>query len=144
MPPGSHVEMNETSAYNNSDVFMKFLRNHFIPRKESGKVLLILDSHASRCSDVAVLDLAAEIDFGSLLNAAWSKAATVGNGTSGFSATGIYPYNRQEIPQYPFAISDGSSNDTAVASTSGAGNMPTSANASTRSRLSSSVASPST
>ncbi|GFR28801.1 jerky protein homolog-like [Trichonephila clavata] len=127
--------MNETSTYINSDVFMNFLKNHFIPRKEHGKVL-ILDGHVSNSSDVAVLDLAAEKDpnrkvsrlqFGSLLNAAWSKAATVRNGTYGFSATGICPYNPQAIAQNAFAISDDSSNDTAVASTSGERGMTTSA-----------------
>ncbi|GFS57698.1 HTH CENPB-type domain-containing protein [Trichonephila inaurata madagascariensis] len=56
MPLVSHVEMNETSTYINLNVFMKFSKNHFIPRK----VLLILDSHTSHCSDVAVLDLVAE------------------------------------------------------------------------------------
>ncbi|GFR08759.1 HTH CENPB-type domain-containing protein [Trichonephila clavata] len=60
MPPVSNVEMNEKSAYLKLVVFIKFLMNHFIPRKEPGKVLLILDSHASHCSDVTVLDLAAE------------------------------------------------------------------------------------
>ncbi|GFQ80039.1 HTH CENPB-type domain-containing protein [Trichonephila clavata] len=119
--------MNETSAYINSDVFMKFLKKNFIPRKESGKVLLILDSHASVCSDMVALDLSAEngvilfclpihiteclqsldrsfftplkicrrqalsslihtkpsdteasrLQFGSLLKASWSKAASV-------------------------------------------------------------------
>ncbi|GFY39206.1 hypothetical protein TNIN_406841 [Trichonephila inaurata madagascariensis] len=52
--------MNETTTYINSNRFMKFLKNHFIPRKEPRKVLLILDSQASHCSDVAVFDLAAE------------------------------------------------------------------------------------
>ncbi|GFS41062.1 HTH CENPB-type domain-containing protein [Trichonephila inaurata madagascariensis] len=70
------------------------------------------------------------LQFGSLLNAAWSKAATVGNGTSGFSATGIYPYNPQAILQHAFAISHGSSNDTA--STSKVCDLPTPAVASTR------------
>ncbi|GFR00937.1 HTH CENPB-type domain-containing protein [Trichonephila clavata] len=49
MPLGSHVEMNETCAYINSNVFMKFQKDHFIPRKEPGEVFLILDSHASHC-----------------------------------------------------------------------------------------------
>ncbi|GFV08853.1 DDE-1 domain-containing protein [Trichonephila clavipes] len=60
------------------------------------------------------------LHFGCLLNVAWSKASIVGNGTSGFSATGIYPYNAQEIPQHVFAISDGFSNDTDRAYTGGA------------------------
>ncbi|GFX66588.1 hypothetical protein TNCV_1794991 [Trichonephila clavipes] len=63
--------------------------------------------------------------FGSFLNAAWNKAPTIRNGTSGFSATGIYSYSLQAIPQHAFAISDSSSNDTAVASTSGTCDMPT-------------------
>ncbi|GFR29778.1 hypothetical protein TNCT_2031 [Trichonephila clavata] len=62
MPLGSHVEMNETCAYINSNVFMKFQKDHFIPRKEPGEVFLILDSHASHCSDVAVVGLAVEND----------------------------------------------------------------------------------
>ncbi|GFR31303.1 jerky protein homolog-like [Trichonephila clavata] len=84
------------------------------------------------------------LQFESCLNAAWSKAVTVGNGTSGFSTTGIYPSNPQAVPQYAFALSDGSSNDTALASTSGACNMSTPEVASTSrasgSRLSPSVA----
>ncbi|GFT10253.1 hypothetical protein TNCV_3735231 [Trichonephila clavipes] len=51
--------------------------------------------------------------FGSLLNATWSKADTVGNDTS---ANVIYPFNPQAIFQHMFAVSDGYSNDTAVAS----------------------------
>ncbi|GFY54681.1 hypothetical protein TNIN_258661 [Trichonephila inaurata madagascariensis] len=115
-------------------------------------ILLILDGHASYCSDVAVLDLAAENDVVLFclpsLNAAWGKKATVGNGTSRVSANEIYPYNPQSIPQHAFANSDSFSNDTAVVFTSGAWDMPTLAVASTSrardSRLSPSVASTST
>ncbi|GFS74331.1 atrial natriuretic peptide receptor 2 [Trichonephila clavipes] len=57
-----HMQMNESSTYINSNELMKFLKNHFIPRKEPGKVLNILDSNTSHCSDVAALDLAAEND----------------------------------------------------------------------------------
>ncbi|GFR23664.1 hypothetical protein TNCT_418781 [Trichonephila clavata] len=56
------------------------------------------------------------LQFGSLLNAAWSKATTVGNGIFGFSATEIYTYNLHAIPLHAFAISDVLSNDTAIAS----------------------------
>ena len=88
------------------------------------------------------------LQFESLLNAAWRKAAPVGNRTCGFSATGIYAYNPQAILQHVYAISDGSCNDTAVASTSRACDMSTLAVSSTSrangSRLSSSIAYPST
>ncbi|GFU60947.1 hypothetical protein TNCV_3372641 [Trichonephila clavipes] len=93
--------MSKTSAYVNSDVFMKCLRNNFIPRKEPEKVILISDGHASHCLE---------------------PGRTVENGTSGFPATGIYHYNPQVIP---FAISDGSNNDRVVVSTSGACDMTT-------------------
>ncbi|GFY67217.1 hypothetical protein TNIN_99661 [Trichonephila inaurata madagascariensis] len=53
---------------------------------------------------------------------AWSKAATVKNGSSGFSAAGIYSYNRQAI--HAFAIYDSASNDTALAFTSGICDKP--------------------
>jgi hypothetical protein len=56
----SKVKMNETSVYVTTVVFMDRLKNHFTPRKESGNVLLILDGHRSHCSDVNVLDFAAE------------------------------------------------------------------------------------
>ena len=58
MPPGSFVEMNERSAYVNTEIFKNWLENHFVPRKEPGKVLLILDGHSSHCSDLTVLDFA--------------------------------------------------------------------------------------
>jgi hypothetical protein len=54
--------MNETSAYVNTAIFLGWLKNNFIPRKEPGKVLLILGGHRSHCSDVNILDFAAEND----------------------------------------------------------------------------------
>ena len=57
MSPGSFVEMNESSAYVNTD-FKNWLENHFVLRKDPGKVLLILDGHSSHCLDVTVLDFA--------------------------------------------------------------------------------------
>lgn len=63
LPPGSHVETGETTAYANCQLFLRWLKNHFVPRKQNGKVLLILDCHSSHCSDIDVLDFAAENDI---------------------------------------------------------------------------------
>jgi hypothetical protein len=46
------------------------------------------------------------LQFGKLLSTAWNQAATVGNGSAGFSACGIYPYDPQEIPGHASAITD--------------------------------------
>ena len=46
MPPGSRVVMGGKSAYVNVDLFMGWTRDHFVPRKENGKVL-ILDGRSS-------------------------------------------------------------------------------------------------
>ena len=58
MPPGSRVVMGEKPAHVNMDLFMGWMRDHIVPRKDNGKVLLILDGHSSLCSDVAVFDYA--------------------------------------------------------------------------------------
>ncbi|TGZ48328.1 hypothetical protein DBV15_08634 [Temnothorax longispinosus] len=52
LPPGSRVQMGETSAYVNCQLFLGWLKNHFVPRKRNEKVLLILDGHSSHCSDI--------------------------------------------------------------------------------------------
>jgi hypothetical protein len=39
------------------------------------------------------------------LTVAWNQAATAGNGSAGFSACGIYPYDPQQGPHHVFAIS---------------------------------------
>lgn len=62
MPPGSVVLMSEKSAYVNTEIFTTWLRNHFISRKPVGKVVLILDGHASHCSSVELLELARDND----------------------------------------------------------------------------------
>jgi hypothetical protein len=42
----------------NQNIFMTWLKEHFLPRKPSGKVLLILDGHASHCNRFEMLDFA--------------------------------------------------------------------------------------
>jgi hypothetical protein len=134
--------MNETSAYVTAVLFMDSLKNYFVPRKESGNVLLMLDGQRSQRSEVNVLVIASEndiillclprhtthylhtihwsffqalktfwqetvnnwiysntvrktkrIQFGTLLTAVWNHPATVGNGSAGFSACGVYHYD---------------------------------------------------
>lgn len=60
MPPGSVIEMSPESAYVKTSIFLSWIKNHFLPRKGTSPVLLIVDGHASHCSDVKVLDFLAE------------------------------------------------------------------------------------
>ncbi|XP_057653938.1 uncharacterized protein LOC130892510 [Diorhabda carinulata] len=60
MPPGSVVYMNEKSAYINTDLMFTWLKEHFVPRKPDGKILLLLDGHASHCNSVEMLEYADE------------------------------------------------------------------------------------
>lgn len=62
LPPGSKVYMNKKSAYISSDLFYRWLTEHFIPRKPPGKVLLILDGHSSHSSAVNMLEAARDND----------------------------------------------------------------------------------
>lgn len=62
LPPGSAIVMNEKSAYINSDLFLDWLKTHFVPRKPPGKVLLILDGHSSHCNSVDMLEYSDEND----------------------------------------------------------------------------------
>jgi hypothetical protein len=63
MPAGSRVIMNKESAYMNSNIFMIWLKEHFLLRKPSGKVLLVLDGHASHCNEFEMLDCARSNDI---------------------------------------------------------------------------------
>jgi hypothetical protein len=58
LPHGSEVYMNPKSFYIISVLFLKKLLDHFIPRKESGKCLFILDGRAAHCSAFELMELA--------------------------------------------------------------------------------------
>lgn len=60
MPPGSVVRMSQKSAYVNTEFFFNWLKEHFMPRKPLGKVLLILDGHTSHCNLCEMLEFAQE------------------------------------------------------------------------------------
>lgn len=63
LPQGSKVYMNKKSAYINSELFYKWLIEHFVPLKPQGKVLLILDGHASHSSAPDMLQAAIDNDI---------------------------------------------------------------------------------
>lgn len=46
------------------------------------------------------------MQFGTLLNSAWSRAATAGTAINGFSATGAFPLDPGSIPNHAFSVSD--------------------------------------
>ncbi|KAB0790336.1 hypothetical protein PPYR_15330 [Photinus pyralis] len=155
LPPGSVLYMSEKSAYINATLFLQWIRDHFMPRKPLGYVLLILDGHASHVNSVEMLEFAeshqiillclpshtthylqpldrsffkslkahfyescrlwlkthagrriTRYQFGELLTLTWGKAATTQNGSSGFKAAGIFPFNRHAIPDYAFAVEE--------------------------------------
>lgn len=56
MPPGSQIAMSEKSAYVNTVIFKHWLESHFLPRKPTGTVLLIVDGHTSHTNSVDMLD----------------------------------------------------------------------------------------
>lgn len=63
LPPGADVYMSRKSAYVNTELFQKWLEKHFVPRKPQGKVLLILDGHASHTNSADMLKTAEEHDI---------------------------------------------------------------------------------
>lgn len=60
MPSGSTVYMSQKSAYINNELFLKWLKEQFVPRKPPGEVLLLLDGHTSHCNNLELLEYAAE------------------------------------------------------------------------------------
>lgn len=62
-PPGSRVFMSPKSAYITSAIFLEWMKVHFVSRKPAGKVLLLLDGHATHCNSVEMLDYANENDI---------------------------------------------------------------------------------
>ncbi|RVE40996.1 hypothetical protein evm_014353, partial [Chilo suppressalis] len=63
LPPGANVYMNKKSAYVNSELFQKWLKEQFVPIKPQGKVLLILDGHSSHTTAIDLLELSQENDI---------------------------------------------------------------------------------
>lgn len=51
------------------------------------------------------------LQFGKILASAWNKSASVSNATSGFSATGIVPFNANAIPDYAFLTPSNENHD---------------------------------
>lgn len=63
LPNGSEVYMNKKSSYINSELFLRWFKEQFIPKKpKTGKTLLILDGHTSHSNSIDLLDLANEND----------------------------------------------------------------------------------
>lgn len=62
-PPGTVIKMRRESAYINSELFMEWISEHFIPRKSPGKHLLILDGHASHMNCPNMLQKAYDNDI---------------------------------------------------------------------------------
>jgi hypothetical protein len=58
LPAGSKVIMNKKSAYSNAQCFMHWLKNHFAPRKPPGRVILLLDGHASHMNSLEMFEFA--------------------------------------------------------------------------------------
>lgn len=155
LPTGSKVFMNQKSAYINSDLFLQWFKELFLPRKAPGRNILVLDGHCSHVTSIALLELAeaeevtllclpphtthalqpldksffgplkayfktasntwveqhvgrrlTRYQVGPLVCEAWEKSASVGNGTSGFKSTGIFPLDKNVLPDYLFSISD--------------------------------------
>lgn len=63
LPPGSVVYMSQKSAYITSDIFLEWMKSHFLPRKPDGKVLLLLDGHSTHCNSVKMLEFANDNDI---------------------------------------------------------------------------------
>ncbi|XP_069357516.1 uncharacterized protein [Maniola hyperantus] len=62
LPPGSQVFMNKKSSYINTDLFMKWFEEIFLPAKGSGKALLIMDGHSSHSNNIRLLEVAKDND----------------------------------------------------------------------------------
>jgi hypothetical protein len=49
--------MDGNSGYVNTSIFMLWLEKHVIPRKPTGKTVLLFGGHTSHCTDPDVLEL---------------------------------------------------------------------------------------
>lgn len=58
LPPGSKVFMNKKSSYITSDLFLRWLQEHFVPKMPPGPNILILDGHSSHRNSLDMLEFA--------------------------------------------------------------------------------------
>ncbi|KAI4462668.1 hypothetical protein MML48_4g00001117 [Holotrichia oblita] len=63
MPPGAILFISQKSAYINSELFMNWLKEYFLPRKPDRKVLLVLGGHSTHCNSVEMLEFADSHDI---------------------------------------------------------------------------------
>ncbi|CAH1993073.1 unnamed protein product [Acanthoscelides obtectus] len=109
MPSGATVFMCQKSAYINNELFLKWLKEQFVPRKPPGEVLQQIYGHTSHCNNIELANAGKQLNrlqFAHLLNSAWQRAATIQNAQSSFRATGIVPFNPSEIPEYAFLVDE--------------------------------------
>lgn len=59
---GSDVFMNLKSSHINVELFLNWIKNHFIPRMSEGKVLLILEGHYAHSNLYEMLPLSRQND----------------------------------------------------------------------------------
>lgn len=62
LPAGSEVYMNPKSSYISSELFLRWFVEHFLPRKPTGKTVLILDGHSSHVNALEFLETAEKED----------------------------------------------------------------------------------
>ncbi|XP_054706877.1 jerky protein homolog-like [Uloborus diversus] len=63
LPNGSVDYMNKKSSYINAVLFLRWFKEHFLPKKpKTGKTILILDGHTSHSNSIDLLDIANEND----------------------------------------------------------------------------------
>ncbi|KAF2882559.1 hypothetical protein ILUMI_23614 [Ignelater luminosus] len=118
MLPGSDIVMSQKSAHVTATIFLNWSTNHFLPRKDEEKTLLILGEDSSRCSLKTFYYQSCtewmqshpgrkleRLRFGELTKS-WGKSATTGNAMSDFKATGIFPWNLDCIPDHAYTVSD--------------------------------------
>lgn len=60
LPSGSKVFMNQKSSYITSVLFLRWLKEHFVPKKPPGRTVLILDGHSSHRNSLDMIDYAEE------------------------------------------------------------------------------------
>lgn len=60
MPTGSEVYMNKQSSFINADIYFKWIKEIFAPRKPEGPALLILGGHSSHTTNLEMLEYAEE------------------------------------------------------------------------------------